>query len=406
MKQNLSFDLSRLRRLAAIAVAMMAAYTLPAAADSVSGRISIQFGGAQLCLGLDGAPSADTELTTVQCDTAPTWTLLNQGATRSRISFGAGVDDTYCMDVDTAHPTDGEKVGLWFCANSTGANQEFSWPTPSGQSMPKGAINLTSSSPQTCVAPADEGAQVYVVGCNTATQSWTMIASAVIVAKNQIFTADGNFTVPKNGTYRVLAIGGGGGGSNDEGGAGGSGNVAYSELTLTAGQLISVTVGGGGVAGTTGTSGGVTGFGPLVNALGGLGGLGNNKAGGDGGSGGGGDAASGGSNGSDGETGGHNPFPAGGAGEGTSFNEDFAKFTSVAISAGAGGAANSANASGGGGGGGIVIGGDTSIRAASNKPGTAHGGVGYGAGGAGGKGTGGERQGTNGVGGWLIVEWD
>lgn len=385
------------------AIAVVALLTAPTAAEagSVSGRISIQFNGAQLCLGIDGAPSANTELTTVQCASAPTWTLLHQDAGRSRISFGDGVDDTYCMDVDTAHPTEGEKVGLWFCKNSTSVNQEFSWPTPQGNSMPEGAINLSSASPQTCVAPAVEDAQVYVAACNTATQSWTMIAPVAVPAGSSPFTADGTFTVPKDGSYRILAIGGGGGGSNDEGGAGGSGYVNYMELSLSEGQEITVVVGGGGEAGDTGVAGGQTSFGTLLTADGGAGGLGNNEAGGNGGSGGGGDSADGGSNGSNGGTGGTAPNPPGGIGEGSSFNEDFAKITSVAITAGAGGAANSSNGSGGGGG--IVIGGDTSIRAKANGQGTAEGGVGYGAGGAGGTGRGSDRKGTDGVGGWLIV---
>ncbi|NQW10561.1 MAG: hypothetical protein HQ481_11865 [Alphaproteobacteria bacterium] len=386
-----------------------------AQAEAVVGRISIVFNNATLCLGLMGSPSAEVEATTVQCDTAPSWTLWDAAASSSRIAYGPdGSSAQYCLDVDTAHPVHGEKLGLWNCAGSTSANQLFSWPTPVGQSKPNGAINLSSSSsPQKCVAPAVEGAQVFVIACNTATQTWTMLDPVPSPAGSQLFTADGTFTASKTATYRVLAIGGGGGGSNDEGAGGGSGLVGYTTVRLSKDTIVTVTVGAGGAIGSgiaAGVDGASTTFGTHLTATGGKGGLGNNQSGGAGGSGGAGDpdasrtSQTGGSNGSNGTSSG----AGGGGGQGSSFSANFSSITTYALTAGAGGTTSTSNAAGGGGGGGIVIDDDKSVGAAANVAATARGGVGYGAGGAGGNGTGAaaNRNGSAGEGGMLIVEWD
>lgn len=112
----------------------------------------------------------------------------------------------------------------------------------------------------------------------------------------QIFTANGTFTVPA-GVSRIFVTllgggGGGGGGGRDAsgvcipGGGGGAGEYKYRiPVAVTPGQSIAVTVGAGGTGGTTilanqssplpnGTGGGVSSFGAYVTASGGGGGNG------------------------------------------------------------------------------------------------------------------------------------
>jgi len=106
--------------------------------------------------------------------------------------------------------------------------------------------------------------------------------------KTQLFTANGNFTVPDN-TDKVLIIGCGGGGgggggpgtntsSGSDGGDGAPIGVYFA--TVTPAAVISVTIGGGGgggaasgsATGTVGSDGGDTSFGGLVTFKGAKGG--------------------------------------------------------------------------------------------------------------------------------------
>lgn len=108
----------------------------------------------------------------------------------------------------------------------------------------------------------------------------------------QIFTGNGNFTVPA-GVSRLFVslVGGGGGGAGSlsgapyTGGGGGSGGVKYrAPIAVTPGQVIAVTIGAGGGAGigssvggtysnSNGSSGGTSSFGALLSASGGGGGF-------------------------------------------------------------------------------------------------------------------------------------
>jgi hypothetical protein len=120
---------------------------------------------------------------------------------------------------------------------------------------------------------------------------------------NQVFTANGTFTVPAGvSSVKVLVVAGGGGGgsfgsfSNGAGGGGGGGFIYDSAYGVTAGQSISITIGSGGAAGNSGAggNGGNSVFGTLT-AIGGGGGGGYTGSAfvnpGDGGSGGGGAGA-------------------------------------------------------------------------------------------------------------------
>jgi hypothetical protein len=74
----------------------------------------------------------------------------------------------------------------------------------------------------------------------------------------QIFYASGTFNAPVTGSYLVRAVGGGsggGGGSKGGGKGGGSGSDVSAVYSLTAGDVVTVTVGLKGAAGTGVTSG-------------------------------------------------------------------------------------------------------------------------------------------------------
>lgn len=114
--------------------------------------------------------------------------------------------------------------------------------------------------------------------------------SMPLLARQQRFTANGNFTVPAGVTAGYLSAcaggaggAGGGGAINDDGvGSGGAGggagqSVIRSPVALVPGQVIAVTIGAGGTGGTSGSpsadggqgsAGGNTSFGALVTLLG------------------------------------------------------------------------------------------------------------------------------------------
>lgn len=104
------------------------------------------------------------------------------------------------------------------------------------------------------------------------------------------FYNNGQFVVPKTGTYHVEAVGGGGGGetvvsagpysNNIHFNGGASGNYSQVYINLNVGQIINIRIGDGGRNGqynfqasiVNGNSGGTTTFGSYLSATGGLGG--------------------------------------------------------------------------------------------------------------------------------------
>lgn len=144
-----------------------------------------------------------------------------------------------------------------------------------------------------------------------------------------IYTSDDTFVAGDAGTYRVCCIGSGGTGfvGSSPRPGGGSGWVIYSEVTLTASENVTVTIGA--AVSADATNGNPTKFGSYVQGPGGE--PGTSSRGGDGFSGGGYDdnADDGGEGGADGE--GSSP----GLGQGTSIIDFLnTKFTDVTFAAG------------------------------------------------------------------------
>ena len=175
---------------------------------------------------------------------------------------------------------------------------------------------------------------------------------------SQLFNSSGTFQAMLSITYRVLVLGGGAGGVGADAGGGGSGFVRTGSLSLTAGQLIAVTVGAGGATSQNGIN---ATFGNLVTAAGGKSAPG--YQGGSGGSGAGAgyayctSPAAGGAN---GNNGGAACGIAGGTGQGlyTSLLSIFTKHNFTGGSGGAGGTAisyGSYNSCTGVGGGGVLM---------------------------------------------------
>ena len=228
---------------------------------------------------------------------------------------------------------------------------------------------------------------------------------------SQLFNSSGTFQAMLSITYRVLVVGGGAGGVGADAGGGGSGFVRTGSLSLTAGQLIAVTVGAGGATSQNGIN---ATFGNLVTAAGGKSAPG--YQGGSGGSGAGAgyayctSPAAGGAN---GNNGGAACGIAGGSGQGlyTSLLSIFTKHNFTGGSGGAGGTAisyGSYNSCTGVGGGGVRM--DGTGPSAGNgsiaAPYNGKGGVGYGAGGGAGgwDGSSGYAAET-GARGMVYVEW-
>lgn len=122
-----------------------------------------------------------------------------------------------------------------------------------------------------------------------------LLQQLIFASKSQVFLSSSTFTVPANVTSLwVTLVGGGGGGEADNGGGGGGGQAIVKQpLTVSPGDVITVTIGAGGTPGifggtTDGGKGGTTSVsatlpsGQTLSAEGGYGGS-NNGDGGPGG---------------------------------------------------------------------------------------------------------------------------
>ncbi|GAB6043726.1 RICIN domain-containing protein [Endothiovibrio diazotrophicus] len=170
------FNLKRIRRnrvthpvLAAALLAWAGLATPTSASAATDGPILNVANGTMSCLGIiDATVGAGTQVKSVPCgDNAPVWEPMTDG----RVKFGTGpAASSFCLDVDTANPYNGDKVQLWNCVGSTSVNQVWSWTG-------NGTLQLASTG--TCIAPDPSGQQLRVTGCNAATQTWRLFGDAV-----------------------------------------------------------------------------------------------------------------------------------------------------------------------------------------------------------------------------------
>lgn len=259
---------------------------------------------------------------------------------------------------------------------------------------PKGATLISDDNASIFISLIDNNTDNPNSGTST---NWALLASATI-GRTQKFTSNGTFTVPVGvSTIYVsgCAAGGGGGagGGNSSdnsligsgGGGGGAGQpIIRSAYSVTPGDSISITIGGGGSAGAgvSGASGGAGGnggntvIGSLVTLTGGSGGAG----------------------GITGSSATNIPGPLGGAGYPRGFGA-----SDVTL--------NNASGNGGSGASGPFGGGGSYGRGATFSGQPAHPGYGYGAGGGGGGGVYGQTvtsaggNGSAGMPGIVIIEW-
>lgn len=149
---------------------------------------------------------------------------------------------------------------------------------------------------------SDETAAVLGLGDNESTVNSAFLKIGktlpALATRTEIFTEDGVFRVPEGVTsVRVMCYGGGGAGgeygsnsntSSYYGGGGGGGYYAESDISVTPGEHIPITIGLGGISdnGYFSSNGGTTSFGTYLSADGGEAGTAGGGDGGTGGSGG------------------------------------------------------------------------------------------------------------------------
>jgi len=198
---------------------------------------------------------------------------------------GEGLDITTLSSLDDIFFSQRENISLKLgLEGARSLSIDPSGSLPPGLSMDStGLITGTAD-----IVAADDIANFTVVSDTgiEAPITWTLKAP-----RTQVFTANGNWTVPDETGYstddtvtlQVLMAGGGGGGGYNQfypdypGGGGGGGQVKEEAVRATPGEVISVTIGGGGAAGSEysdkrGFNGDTTSFGSYLSAAGGGGG--------------------------------------------------------------------------------------------------------------------------------------
>ena len=81
-----------------------------------------------------------------------------------------------------------------------------------------------------------------------------------------MFTTSGTYVSPIDQTVQVICVGGGGGNDTSYSAGGGSGYVTVTDVVLTKGQTVTVTVG---IGGSANADGGISSFGTYASANGG-----------------------------------------------------------------------------------------------------------------------------------------
>jgi hypothetical protein len=169
----------------------------------------------------------------------------------------------------TKGPSTAPTIGTATSPTSTTASVTFTAPSFSKlpitsytvTSSPGGLTGTGSSSPITVTGLSAGTAYTFTVtashanGQSAASSSSNSVTPVSVYALSQTFNSSGTYTVPSGITkLAVFGWGGGGGGSiggsaaDGHGGSGGAGGggVAFSDLTVTPGQVYTITVGTGG----------------------------------------------------------------------------------------------------------------------------------------------------------------
>jgi hypothetical protein len=240
----------------------------------------------------DNPSQAGTPITAARMTNIENELVYLDGLNYKGYALDTGTTNAFVVTLDP--PITSYTPGL--CLSFKAANTNFGASTLNVNGL--GAITITKFTTTNNLTTADilSGSIATVMYDGTYFQ---LISGKPTWMYKQVFTSSGSFTAPYYGTYKVTVTGGGGSGGNNNantsgnGGASGGGGAgtAIKWLTLSANQVVTVTVGSGGAAcsnvynsNSSGNTGGSSSFGSYCSATGGHGGVYSGSAGGGSGS--------------------------------------------------------------------------------------------------------------------------
>jgi len=192
--------------------------------------------------------------------------------------------------IGTATVTNATTISIPFTAGNNGGSSITSYTVTSSPSISLSTSSTSSPLSVTGAFAANTSYSFTIVannayGASTASVASNSITPILAYALSQTFNASGNYTVPAGKTsMAIVGIGAGGGGGTggaeetdiSAGGGGGSGGVVIlREITVTPGNIYSITIGSqgnGGSGNTGGNTGGNTTFGNILTLNGASGG--------------------------------------------------------------------------------------------------------------------------------------
>lgn len=224
--------------------------------------------------------SADVQREASRAETAET----------ARVQIGGDLGGS--TTAPTVAKIQGTPIGAPPGSTTTFLRGDGVWATPAaGTSVLTTAgdliVGLGPNNPER-LAKGAAGQVLTVGGADASGLEWLAPAVAISVTSHRlVFTSSGTWTVPANvSVCDVLLVGGGGGGGGGNsssgaaysgdygGGGGGGGEVVEQRLSVTAGNVLTVTLGAGGAGnagGGNGSAGGQSSIGALTAAGGGAG---------------------------------------------------------------------------------------------------------------------------------------
>lgn len=239
-----------------------------ALANSVSGGAtgSVLYQSAPSTTAFLNPGDSGTVLTSNGIGSAPSWAPVGSVSTVPNLTGGSPGAIPYQSSTGTTSFVSGGATGSVLTSlNPTGAPY---WAS--------GVNNLTGGAAGSIPYQSSAGVTNFIAGgtagyvltSNGASVAPTWQSSASSAGINmQVYDTAGSFswTVPANGKYKIIVIGAGGGGGSTPnvpgtqsycgGAGGGAGGTAIGLYQLSAGNVYSITVGGGGTPGSGGTDG-------------------------------------------------------------------------------------------------------------------------------------------------------